>query len=154
MSLLLSPTADLQLSYSVSPTSPGAVLVDLVLSPAGDAALVAGSARLAQDLQRFLVTPAGSHFADPSYGTSLWAQIGRPAEASDETYLSMVEEAESAFLHGQTVAAAAGYLALDSQLEAITDTRIDRSQPGIIGVGFVARTRAGETVAGSTPLAG
>jgi hypothetical protein len=146
--------ADLALSYTPSGTAAGNVVVDLALGPAGDAALVVGTARLAQDMARFLATPAGAHFSDPTYGTSLWSMIGRPAEASDEVYTSAVEELESSFLHGQTVAAAAGYLDLSAQLEAITDTRVDRSQAGVVGVGFVARTRSGESVQASTPVGG
>src|SRR4051794_11165822 len=113
---LTQPVADLGITYTPSSSASGAVVVDLALSPAGDAALVVGKARLAQDMARFLATPAGAHFADPSFGTALWAQIGRPSEASDETYIAMVEEAESAFLHGQTIAAAQGYLDLAGQL--------------------------------------
>src|SRR4051794_7593196 len=119
--MLQQPVADLGITYTPSGDTSGTVVVDIALSPAGDAQLVAGKARLAQDMARFLATPVGAHFADPSYGTSLWQTIGRPAETSDEVYISAVEELESSFLHGQTVAAAAGYLALDSQLESITD---------------------------------
>jgi hypothetical protein len=151
--MLSQPVADIGITYTPSATS-GAVVVDLALAPSGDAGLVAGTARLAQDMARFLATPVGSQFADPSWGTALWSMIGRPSEASDETYIAAVEEAESAFLHSQAVAAAAGYLDLAAQLESIVDTRVDRSKPGAISIGFVAQTRAGESVATTMSVGG
>jgi hypothetical protein len=150
---LTQPVADLAITYTPSTTS-GSVVVDLSLSPAGDAALVVGKARLAQDMARWLATPVGSQFSDPSFGSSLWAVLGRPSEASDETYISAVEELESSLLHSQTVAAAAGYLDLAAQIESVEDTRVDRSVPGQVAVGFTVRTRSGEQVQGATPIGG
>lgn len=50
---------------------------DLLLTADGDLALVTGRQRVGQDVWMLAVTPAGSEYADPAYGSALAGLVGK-----------------------------------------------------------------------------
>jgi hypothetical protein len=50
---------------------------ELLLTADGDLALVIGKQRVAQDVWALAVTPVGSEYADPAYGSALAGLVGR-----------------------------------------------------------------------------
>lgn len=153
--MLTTPTADLALVYArqVVNGAPQTVC-DLTATPAGDLGLVVGPKRLTQDLTLFLAIPQGQDPFDPTRGNPLWAQVGRPISATNDDYRAMVEQAEVTFAHDQSIAAAAGFLNLDEQLDAVTGTQVARPSPNVVTVSFTATTRAGSSISATLPFIG
>lgn len=140
MPLPYTPTADLLVQHTLSPTG---VQADLVPSASGDALLVAGIARVQQDIALWIATPLGARFSDPTYGNPLWTLLGQPLHAADD-YASMVDAAEQAFMANQAVDIANGTLSTDEQVAALTDTQVAILNGNTLSLSFVIHTRAGQ----------
>lgn len=82
--------ADYLLVQGTDPVT-GAPTFDRSISPNGDWALVSGVQLLAQNVLLFLLTPLGTHPTDPSFGTTLSADIGQPLADSSVYALALAE---------------------------------------------------------------
>ena len=119
----VTPTADLALSFTPSAIG-GPLVVDFVLTPAGDLALVTGVDRLAQDVTKALYTPLGADPFNPTYGNALINEIGHPVQPTTDYYIDLLHQFEADFIAKQATDAAAGFLSLDEQADRFEELNV------------------------------
>jgi phage baseplate assembly protein W len=104
---------------------------DLQLSPTNDLAVLDGTSRLAQDIQKILITARGTNILLPIYGTNLQSLIG--------------SKLEFAFLQGQIVSEITDAMIilqalnqnnpdLDQQIATLQSVSVDLSSSTQIGI--------------------
>ena len=78
---------------------------ELMLTADGDLALVTGGQRVAQDVWALAVTPLGSEYADPAYGSALAGLVGRrmPDARTLDAYATLLKN-QVAALHQKRIA--------------------------------------------------
>lgn len=118
---------------------------ELLYTPTGDLALVTGHTRVAQDVWQLAVTPLGSEYGDPAYGSPFAALVGR--RMPDQQALS----ANAALLQKQVAAlqqkrAQAGDLPGAGEAIASVAATATKTGPNTITAPLTVRTQAGQTV--------
>lgn len=118
---------------------------ELLYTPSGDLALVTGPARVAQDVWQLAVTPLGSEYGDPAYGSPFPALIGR--RMPDQRALV----ANAALLQKQVAALQqkrrdAGDLPGAGEAVASVTATASRTGANAITAPLTVRTQAGQTV--------
>lgn len=118
---------------------------ELLYTPSGDLALVTGHTRVAQDVWQLAVTPLGSEYGDPAYGSPFTALVGR--RMPDAQTLS----ANAALLQRQVAAlqqkrAQAGDLPGAGEAIASVTATATKTGPNTITAPLTVKTQAGQTV--------
>ena len=145
--------ADFRLAFSPNLVT-GEVVQDFVLTPQGDIALVTGIDRLVQMIVLWLLTPLGANPWDPTYGNPYYSQLGRIAGPDlQETYLSILDTCQAAFLATQEQAAQAGQLTQDEMVAKFTNQQVAVVGVGQVMVSFTIVARSGASTSVNVPFA-
>jgi phage baseplate assembly protein W len=116
---------------------------DLQLGPTNDMAVLDGTARLSQDIQKILITARGTNTLLPIYGTNLQSLIGSKMLF---TYLQgqIVSEVTDALIILQALNK--NNPDLDQQIQTLQTITVDLSSPTQIGIQLTVITMSQKQV--------
>lgn len=125
------PVADLALAWGPDPTGQGDMMVDFVLAPDADLALVIGVARMVQDVTRWIYVSVGGDPFNPSYGSPFWSFVGQPLALSLDFYEAMLAQGETVFQATQAQEYKQGWRTADDCVDHFENVSIQLGPGGL-----------------------
>lgn len=122
-----------------------------ILTPDGDLALVSGKARVAQDIWMLAVTPLGSNYGDPRYGSPLAGLVGRrmPQQTTLNGYATLLQKQAAALQQKRT--AQGDVPGAGEAIDSVTATA-ERTGPNSLIAALSVVTQDRQTVETAVPL--